>query len=100
MPEIRRIYLYRLHVEYPPGSQELGWEPPGWRDDPENEVIDPETGAPDCASFSWPFNRTYISQTAARRRADLFRSYGAGVTIERSKPIEWVHSEQTGASNG
>lgn len=88
MPE-RKTYLYRLHVEYPPGSDELEWEPPGWRDNPEHWDTDPETGAPEPRWFSWPTVRLYLSQTAAKRRADLLRSYGATVTVERSQPIVW-----------
>ncbi|WP_433357742.1 hypothetical protein ACQP25_44950 (plasmid) [Microtetraspora malaysiensis] len=85
----RKTYLYRLNVEYPPGSDEWGWEPPGWQHNPIAQVIDPETGGHECASFSWPTVRPYLSQSAAKRRADLLRSYGAVVTIQRSQPIAW-----------
>lgn len=88
MPD-RRTYLYRLNVQLPPGSDEPGWEPPGWSDDPEHKVQDPETGGYETADFSWPALRAYLSPAAANRRATLLRRYGAVVTVERSEPIAW-----------
>lgn len=88
MPD-RRTYLYRLNVEFPPGIDEVGWEPPGWSDDPEHQVQDPETGGYEAVPFSWPLVRTYLSQTAANRRAALLRRYGAAVVVERSDPVVW-----------
>lgn len=75
-------YVYRLDVTYPPGSLELGWAPPGW---------EPEPGAypPGEDYFRWPANRLCLTATTAKRRADLFRKYGATVEIVRSKPVEW-----------
>jgi hypothetical protein len=80
-------HVYRLIVRYPPRSQEPGWEPPGW---------EPDTlrypGAPrdeDDGSFRWPQNRLCLTPGTAKRRADLFRKYGAEVTIERSEPVAW-----------
>lgn len=79
--------VYRLNVTYPPGSLEYGWEPPelsGWAPvlsfTPEGEGDD---------VFRWPQNRACLTLGTAKRRAKLFRKYGAEVTIERSDPVTW-----------
>lgn len=81
MTTTRRVY--RLHVEYPKGSDEWGWEPEGWDDgwsgDPDND-----------ASFRWPIEKLYLSKSGARGRARLFEKYGATVTIEASEPVVWA----------
>lgn len=74
--------VYRLDVTYPPGSLVPGWEPAGW--DPEPAPYDE-----DRERFRWPVNRLCLTPTTAKRRAALFRSYGAQVEIVPSKPIEW-----------
>jgi hypothetical protein len=81
-----KTYVYRLHVTYPPNSLEWGWEPPGW---------DPDAGTygsydlEEAPSFRWPQNRLCLSARTARRRADMFRKYGAEVVIERSGLVTW-----------
>jgi hypothetical protein len=84
---MRRSYVYRLDVTYPPNSLDLGWEPPGYDgwDDPGG--MNGNRG--EWIPFSWPQNRLCLSAPTAKRRADLFRKYGAKVTIVRSAPIEW-----------
>lgn len=80
----RRTYAYRLDVTYPEGSNERGWEPKdwdGWAD--EGASRDPSI------YFQWPSVKTYLSQSAAKRRADLLRKYGASIEIVRSEPIVW-----------
>jgi hypothetical protein len=81
--------LYRLDVVYPPGSDEWRWAPPGWDDDPDNQEMEPDTGAWGPAPFSWPAVRRYLSRSGAERRANLFRKYGAVVTVVASDPITW-----------
>jgi len=89
----RKTYVYRLIVGYPPGSLEPGWEPPGWEPqfhyDYEGPVDDP---------FRWPANRLCFSASTAKRRADLFRKYGAEVEIERSAPVTWPADPATAAT--
>lgn len=82
----RKVYVYRLVVEYPTGSLEPGWEPPGWEPEP-YVTYNPE--GPDGDGFRWPANRLCFSASTAKRRAGLFRRYGAKVTIERSDPVTW-----------
>lgn len=82
----RRTYAYRLDVTYPEGSNERGWEPKDW-----DGWADEVAGDLDASSiyFQWPSVKTYLSQSTAKRRADLLRKYGATVTIIRSEPIVW-----------
>lgn len=82
-------YVYRLDVTYPPGSDEYGWAPEGWDDAPENQEMEPDTGAWGPAPFHWPAVRRYQSRGGAERRAELLRSYGATVTVVRSNPVTW-----------
>lgn len=76
--------VYRLVVEYPPGSLDRGWEPRGWEPEPGPYI--PEQEGPE---FRWPANRLCLTPATARRRADLFRRYGATVTVEVSDPVTW-----------
>ena len=84
-----RRYLYRLDVTYPPGSNEYGWSPPGWDEDPTNDAVEAETGAPYTAPFWWPTHHVYQSRSGAKKRADLLRKYGATVALIRSNPVTW-----------
>ena len=77
-------YVYRLHVTYPPRSQEWGWEPPGW--EPEGML---SSESADDGYFRWPANRMCLTIGTAKRRAELFLKYGAEVEIERSEPVAW-----------
>jgi len=80
--------VYRLKVTYPEGSHDehglpvLDWHPPGWVPD----IYDPEEGP---QPFGWPRVRAYLSLSGAVKRANLFRSFGATVEFEASKPVEW-----------
>ena len=75
----RRVYLYRLDVEYPPADFE--------NDAMREWVADHEQNLPWPSRFHWPSARMYLSRTAAHGRADLLRSYGATVTVVRSHPV-------------
>jgi hypothetical protein len=93
----RRVFLYRLGITYPEGSQEPGWEPPGWR---EGLAVDLGRGQPDddwrpgyCYDFRWPRRRTYLSRAAAERQARLLERCGAKVTVVQSLPVEWPERE-------
>jgi hypothetical protein len=82
----RNAYLYRLNVTIPEAFQELGWEPPGWREDRTDE------GGSFCGNpdgFSWPPRRMYVSATGAHIRKRLLEDWGAKVTVTRSLPVEW-----------
>lgn len=98
-------YLYRVRVlSYPEGSHETvtcplsgdewskpieGWAPPGWR--PEGRYVE----LLGTSEFVWPVtNKTYHSRSTAKKRADLLKSYGASVVIERSNLIEWPEGDQ------
>jgi hypothetical protein len=81
--------VYRLAVTYPPGSLEWGWEPPGWEPDEYRITSGTDAGAWDSEAFRWPANRLCLSMGTAKRRAAIFRKYGAEVTIEPSDPVTW-----------
>lgn len=87
----RKVYVYRLVVEYPPGSLEWGWEPPGW--DRRRLLVGK-------VPFRWPVNRLCFTSATAKRRAGLFRKYGADVTIERSAPVTWPGATADGTVTG
>lgn len=95
-------HLYRVRVtKYPAGSYtcinaELdlweptpGWAPPGWQ--PEGRYVE-LLGTSD---FVWPVSdKTYMSRTTAKKRADLLTRYGATAVVERSSRIEWPDSPE------
>ena len=86
MPE-RPVYVYRLDITYPPGSREWGWEPPGW------VISGPNGFEDDPGEFRWPPERLLLSASGAKRRAELFRGYGATVEIVRSERVTWAAGE-------
>lgn len=93
----RKVFVYRLAVEYPPGSLVLGWAPAGW--EPATGGYDPVSGEPyDEDEFRWPQVRPYLSASGAKRRAELLRKFGAEVTIRRSLPVEWPEDEAATAA--
>jgi hypothetical protein len=75
----KALHVYRLNVTLPPGSGDPEWEPPGWDDDMHNAG----------EGFRWPRVTRFLSQSAAERRANLLRKYGATVTVERSHAVKW-----------
>lgn len=68
-------------MTYPPRSLEPGWEPDPLR---YSTRLDDDDDV-----FRWPRNRLCLTPGTAKRRADLFRKYGAEVTIEPSNPVTW-----------
>jgi hypothetical protein len=93
-------HLYRVRItEYPNGSVEpvhypgddepqwvpvSGWAPPGWK--PEGNYIK----MLGTSKFVWPSTKKlYRSRSTANKRANLLRSFGATVVIERSNKIVW-----------
>jgi hypothetical protein len=81
--------VYRLAVTLPEGSDAPGWEPPGWEPDDYRITSGPDAGAWDSHPFRWPANRLCLSPGTAKRRAAIFRKYGATVVIEASEPVTW-----------
>jgi len=79
---------WRLVISYPAGSQEPGWEPPGW-----DRYATASAGAPppewDGADFRWPRERVFLSERGARWRRTLLEGWGATVRIQRSDPVTW-----------
>lgn len=88
----RTLRVYRLDVEYPPGSREPGWQPPGWE---ENWDKHPEfwgAGEEEFPPFRWPRVGRYLSKSGAGKRARTLRKLGAEVTVVSSRPVEWEDS--------
>lgn len=82
----RRVHVFRLEVEYPPGSRSPGWQPMAWEPPDEWRSLVDESSP----GFRWPRERLFLSATAARARAELLEGYGAAVTIKRSAPVAWA----------
>jgi hypothetical protein len=81
----RKRYAYRLLVTYP--ELDDPWVGPdtdaarAWlaaTNDPNGDQV-----------WRWPAVKTYLSSTAANRKANLLRSLGCSVIVERSNPITW-----------
>lgn len=81
----RPVYVYKLAIEYPPGSTEPGWEPPGYQ----SETVMTPDGFED-REFSWPHERAYLSREGAIQRAGILRGWGANVGILRSERVTWA----------
>jgi len=99
MPAERRAHVWRLDIKYPPGSQKPGWEPADWDPWPDGLAggFDAD-GAPLGAVFRWPRRLRFLSASGAKKQADLFRKYGAEVTVERSAPVEWPQDQAAAAA--
>lgn len=74
------LHAYRLVVEYPEGVNDTN-PPATWG---RSQIADDEYD-----TFQWPRVHPYLSRSGAKKRADLLRSYGCTVTIEKSDPITW-----------
>lgn len=85
----RSVYVYRLTVELPEGSDDPTWRPPAgtWNDDPESQPREDEEGDP--IPWRWPHRRLFTSKNTAERQAKKLRSWGATVTVEQSNPVTW-----------
>ena len=75
------VFVYRLVVTLPEGSDAPGWRPEGYEDEYGRYQDDDET------PFRWPKRRLYLSASAASRRASLLTRWGADVAIVRSQPV-------------
>jgi hypothetical protein len=85
----RPVYVYKLVVSYPPGSDEPGWVPFCW-----NELL---AGVKDRRQrqalrrrgFRWPKERLFLSHSGAWGRAGLLSWCGATVEVRRSGEVTW-----------
>lgn len=78
----RAVYVYRLHVQLPPQAADPYWVPPTYSGRFKGEDYDGEP-----LRFPWPARRLYLSGTAAAKRAQLLRSWGCTVDVERSQRV-------------
>jgi len=91
----RAVYVYRLVISYPPGSQEPGWKPACW-DALLRDVKDKrERAAVRKRGFRWPRERKFMSASAAYRRSLLLQWFGATVDVQRSEPVTWWPSPES-----
>lgn len=75
------VFVYRLRVTLPEGSEAPGWHPEGW----EPAIF----GEDDVQEFRWPTRRHCLSVATARRWKQRLEGWGATVVIERSLPVSW-----------
>ncbi|HMA26058.1 MAG: hypothetical protein ACM33U_07595 [Solirubrobacterales bacterium] len=89
----RPVYVYRLIVTKPAGSDAPGWQPEDWEDICERHGWGSYGGGLDgpryFPPFRWSTRRNYLSSDAAGRRAQLLRECGAVVEIQPSQAVEW-----------
>lgn len=78
------MYVYRLVIQYPEGSDRKGWWPAAWY-----TLSDRARRKAIKKGFHWPKERKFLSASSAYDRAWLLRWYGAKVTVQRSAPITW-----------
>lgn len=75
----RRIYVHRLIITKPDGSDEPGWRPERWADlCVKRGWIDDDYEIP---PFRWPRQLNYFSATGAERKARFLRYLGVTVRI-------------------
>lgn len=94
----RIVRVYRIAVEYPPGSDAPGWVPACW-----DEFL---AGIKDKAKrremrrrgFRWPREHLYLSASGAWSRAYLLAVFGATVDVEASDPVTWPEWQDTSAN--
>ncbi len=94
----RVVRVFRLEIEYPPGSDAPGWVPACW----------PEflAGIKDKAKrrevrrrgFHWPREHLYLSASGAWARAGLLHWFGATVFVDASDPVTWPEWQDTSAN--
>lgn len=94
----RAVRVFRLEIEYPPGSDAPGWVPACW----------PEflAGIKDKAKrrevrrrgFHWPREHLYLSASGAWARAGLLHWFGATVFVDASDPVTWPEWQDTSAN--
>lgn len=80
----RTVYVYRLNIKFPPGSDQPGWRPADY-----DTTWLPEDA--DLRVFSWPKRRLYLSASAAEKRAAMLRRWGCTVGIDRSAPVTFAN---------
>lgn len=69
----RRIFVYKLLVDYPPG------EPPRSAFGDPDPMVRP----------NWPRAHLYLTQKGAETRANMLRQMGCTVKIARSREVEF-----------
>lgn len=95
---MRHVYVFKLEIEYPEGSQQPGWTPEHW---PTPNRLGSfwrwVLPADRSKAFKWPKERVWLSSVAAYRRAWLLRSLGCSVVVRRSLRVQWETEPWTGS---
>jgi hypothetical protein len=83
---VKPVYIWRLAITLPAGSEQSGWEPAGWR-----QWLHDQYGPQQAAEreFTWPPRIHWLSAAGARKRRELLESWGATVEVTRSLPVGW-----------
>lgn len=102
-PRERAVYVYRLHVEWPPealnadGSLNYSWRPENW----ENlmavtpalcRVFEGDYSEGSHVEFRLPTKRRFLTYESAVNRLHPFLEIGCKGWVEQSKPVEWPDS--------
>jgi hypothetical protein len=94
----RIVHVYRLEVEYPPGSDAPGWVPACWGEMLASVRDRAERRALRRRGFRWPRERMYLSASGAWSRAALLTMFGATVFVDASDPVTWPEWQDTSAN--
>jgi hypothetical protein len=88
VPE-RIVYVYRLVIQYPEGSDRPGWKPACWGALLKSIKDRGRRRAVRERGFRWPRERLFLSADGAYSRMGLLMQFGAQVQVQRSEPVIW-----------
>lgn len=94
----RIVRVYRLDIEYPPGSFKPGWVPACWEQFLAGIEDKAERRRVRKRGFRWPREHLYLSASGAWSRAGLLHWFGATVFVEASDPVIWPEWQDTSAN--
>jgi hypothetical protein len=94
----RTVYVYRLVIEYPEGSDKPGWKPACWGALLKDIKDRGRRRAVRERGFYWPRERLFLSADGAWHRAWVLTRFGAQVEVERSEAVTWPDYEDESAN--
>jgi hypothetical protein len=86
---VKSVYVYRLVIDYPAGSDRPGWTPARWEEYLAGIADKRERARVRRHGFRWPREHLYLSAGGAHSRALLLQYFGARVDVQRSEPVTW-----------
>lgn len=88
LSEDRPVYVYRLEISYPEGSDAPGWLPPRW-DQYVRKLPLRTRRKVRRTGFRWPRERMFLSSSGAYGRAAQLIRFGCDVEIIRSDAVSF-----------